>query len=64
MKIKISKKEANVIQVALDHLFDMHFEILYDVATLPNDPQRRESAHIVKMIEDIQDEIKFNLNKK
>jgi len=61
MKLKISKREANVIQVALDHLYEEHKDVLSDAVRLNDANQRRESAHILRMIEDIQFEIKQNL---
>ena len=61
MKLKISKREANVIQVALDHLYEEHKDVLSDAVRLNDARQRRESAHILRMIEDIQFEIKQSL---
>ena len=51
MKININLFEANVIQVALDHLQEMHEEIQAD-----------NSAEILDSIYDIQCEIQYHLN--
>jgi hypothetical protein len=62
MKIEITKQEANVIQVAIDHLYEMHHDILSDNKDKMDKDQVRESYHILKMIEEIHEEILFRLN--
>ena len=62
MKIEITKQEANVIQVAIDHLYEMHTDILNDNKDNMDKDQIRESYHILKMIEEIHAEILHQLN--
>jgi len=57
MKIEITKQEANVIQVAIDHLADEHTDVLADALRTGDNRQVRESYHILRMIEEIHDEI-------
>jgi hypothetical protein len=58
MKIEITKQEANVIQVAIDHLYEMHTDVLYEAMHEGNNSRQvRESYHILRMIEEIQAEI-------
>jgi hypothetical protein len=61
MKIEITKQEANVIQVAIDHLYEMHHDILSDNKDKMDKDQVRESYHILRMIEEIHEEILFRL---
>ena len=62
MKIEITKQEANVIQVAIDHLYEMHKDVLYEAMEKGNNSdQVRESYHILRMIEEIHEEILFRL---
>ena len=61
MYLYINKKEANVIQVALDHLYEEHTDVLADAIRIGDDGQARESYHIQRVIEDLQDEIKKTL---
>ena len=46
MRLNITKRDANTIQVALDHLFEMHTEVLADAIRTGDDKQARESYHI------------------
>ena len=57
MKIEVTTKEANVIQVAIDHLYEMHTDILNDNKDNMDKDQIRESYHILRMIEEIHAEI-------
>ena len=57
MKIEITKQEANVIQVAIDHLADEHSDVLADALRIGDNRQARESYHILRMIEEIHAEI-------
>jgi hypothetical protein len=57
MKIEITKQEANVIQVAIDHLADMHSDVLADALRTGDNRQVRESYHILRMIGEIHTEI-------
>ena len=61
MKIEITKQEANVIQVAIDHLADEHTDVLADALRTGDNRQVRESYHILRMIEEIHEEILFRL---
>ena len=61
MKIEITSREANVIQVAIDHLYDEHSDVLADAIRLKDSDQIRSSAHILRMCEEIQREIKYKL---
>ena len=61
MNIEITKIEANVIQVALDHLYEMHREIVTE-ALRDNDSETvRFSSHVLSNINEIQEEIKYKL---
>ena len=57
MKIEITRQEANVIQVAIDHLYDEHTDVLADAIRTVDNRQARESYHILRMIEEIHAEI-------
>ena len=57
MKIEITKQEANVIQVAIDHLYEEHTDVLADALRNDNNSQARQSYHILRMIEEIHAEI-------
>ena len=63
MYITITKQEANVIQVAIDHLYDEHTDILADALRDGDNEQVRKSYHIQRMIEEIHEEIKNKLSK-
>ena len=63
MKIEITKQEANVIQVAIDHLYEMHEDVLIDALQCGDKDQARISRHIQRMIKDIHEEIEKQLNK-
>jgi hypothetical protein len=61
MYLNITKRDANIIQVALDHLFEEHTDVLADAIRTGDDRQARESYHIQRVIEDLQEEIKHQL---
>ncbi len=61
MNIEITKIEANVIQVALDHLYDMHRDIVIQSLEDNDIEQTRASSHILSSITEIQEEIKYKL---
>jgi len=61
MKLKVTNSEANVIQVALDHLYDEHKDVLSDAIRSDDKRQIRASYHILRMIDEIHAEIKYNL---
>lgn len=61
MKLKVTKSELNIIQVALDHLFEEHTDVLADAIRIGDNRQTRESYHIQRVIEDLQEEIKHQL---
>ena len=61
MKIKIKHYEANVIQVALDHLFEMHEDVLADAIKTGDRMQIFSSQQILKSISDIHAEIQHKL---
>ena len=61
MKIEITKQEANVIQVAIDHLADEHSDVLAYALRIGDNRQARESYHILRMIEEIHAEISEQL---
>ena len=63
MFIQITKKEANVIQVAIDHLFEDHTDILADALKSGENEQVRISYHIQRMIGEIHAEIEYQLNR-
>jgi len=64
MELTINKREANIIQVALDHLYEEHTDVLTDAIRIGDDRQARESYHIQRIIEDIQGEIIYKLKSK
>ena len=64
MIINISTSEANVIQVAIDHLYDMHKDVLADAIRIGDNDQASQSYRIQRMIGEIHAEIKFQLETK
>lgn len=62
MKIEITKQEANVIQVAIDHLYEEHMDVLADALRIGDNCQKRHSYHILRMIEEIHAEILYQLS--
>ena len=61
MTIDITKIEANTVQVALDHLYEMHRKIVIE-ALRDNDSETvRSSSHILSNITEVQEEIKYKL---
>jgi hypothetical protein len=61
MELTINKREANIIQVALDHLYEEHTDVMADAIRANDQLQARESHHILRIIEDIQGEIIYKL---
>jgi hypothetical protein len=61
MELTINKREANIIQVALDHLYEEHTDVMADAIRTNDQLQARESHHILRIIEDIQGEIIYKL---
>lgn len=61
MYLNITKTDANIIQVALDHLFEEHTDVLADAIRIGDNNQVRQSYHIQRVIEDLQIEIKHQL---
>jgi hypothetical protein len=61
MYLNITKTDINVIQVALDHLYEEHTDVLTDAIRTGDDRQARESYHIQRVIEDLQEEFKHQL---
>jgi hypothetical protein len=61
MDINVSPAGANIIQVALDHLFEEHTDVLADAIRAGNNHQARQSYHIQCVIADLQIEIKHLL---
>ena len=62
MKIEITNQEANIIQVAIDHLYEEHTDVLADALRNDNNSQARQSYHILRMIEEIHAEILHQLS--
>jgi len=58
MYLNITEKEANVIQVAIDHLRDEHKDVLADALKHNDSHQVYASYDIIKTIEDIHVEIR------
>jgi hypothetical protein len=61
MYINVNNYDINVIQVALDHLYEEHTDVLADAIRTGDDRQARESYHIQRVIEDLQEEFKHQL---
>ncbi len=61
MTIEITKIEANIIQVALDHLYEMHKDIVVDSLKNNDTENVRSSSHVLSNITEIQEEIKYKL---
>jgi len=61
MELTINRREANIIQVALDHLYEEHTDIQADAIRSGDSIQMCESYHIQRIIEDIQGEIIYKL---
>ena len=57
MYITVTKREVNVIQVAIDHLREEHTDVLADALRCNDNHQARESYHILRMIDEIHDEL-------
>ena len=58
MYLNITKRDANVIQVALTHLFEEHPDVLADALRVGDNRQARESYHVLRVVEDLQEELK------
>lgn len=63
MYINITKYDANVIQVALDHLYEEHTDILAESLRNGDINQAKASYHIQRSIEDIKEEIEYQLKR-
>jgi len=61
MVITITKQEANVIQVAIDHLKDEHTDVLADALRCNDNHQVHASYHILRMIDEIHEELAIAL---
>jgi len=61
MYLNINKTDINVIQVALDHLYEEHTDILVESLRDGDKEQTRRSYHIQRTIEDLQEEMKHQL---
>ena len=61
MYINMNKNDLNVIQVALDHLYEEHTDILVESLRDGDKEQTRRSYHIQRTIEDLQEEMKHQL---
>jgi hypothetical protein len=61
MYLNITKYDLNVIQVALDHLYEEHTDILANAIRTEDNEQARMSYHIQRTIEDLQEECKHQL---
>lgn len=61
MTIEITKQEANVIQVAIDHLYDEHKDVLADALRTHDNHQVYASYHILRMIDEIHAKIDHQL---
>jgi hypothetical protein len=57
MKLTINRGEANIIQVALDHLYEEHANIMANAILTQDYYQSNESYYIQRIIEDLQGEI-------
>lgn len=60
--ISVNKYEANVIQVALDHLREEHSDVMADAIKYSDKEMEEFSFKIIEAIEKIQIEIKNKLN--
>ena len=63
MYLNISTTEANIIQVALDHLYEDHTDVLADALRTGDYNQALQSYHIQRVIEDLHIEIKHQLQR-
>ncbi|NTW91453.1 MAG: hypothetical protein HGA35_05965 [Erysipelotrichaceae bacterium] len=61
MYLNINKNDINIIQVALDHLYEEHTDILVESLRDGDKEQTRRSYHIQRTIEDLQEEMKHQL---
>lgn len=63
MYLDITKTDLNVIQVALDSLYEEHTDVLADAIRNGNNDQAKASYHTQRIIEDLQEEITYQLNR-
>lgn len=63
MYLTLTKTDLNVIQVAIDHLYDEHTEVLAGAIRDGDSEQAKQSYHIQRIIEDLQEEITYQLNR-
>lgn len=61
MYLNINNYDINVIQVALDHLYEEHTDILAESLRDGDNNQAKISYHIQRSIEDIKEEMKHYL---
>ena len=61
MKLTINRGEANIIQVALDHLYEEHADIMETAMRTRDYHQSNESYYIQRIIEDLQGELIYKL---
>ena len=61
MYLNITKYDLNVIQVALDHLYEEHTDILAESLRDGDNEQAKISYHIQRSIEDLREEMKHQL---
>lgn len=61
MKLTINRGEANIIQVALDHLYEEHTDIMENAMRTRDYHQSNESYYIIRVIEDLQGELIYKL---
>lgn len=61
MNIEITTNEANTIQLALSHLYEMHKNIVIESLRDNDVAQTRASSYILSNITEVQEEIKYKL---
>jgi hypothetical protein len=61
MYLNVNNYDINVIQVALDHLYEEHTDILAESLRDGDNEQAKISYHIQRSIEDLREEMKHQL---
>ncbi len=61
MYLNVNNYDINVIQVALDHLYEEHTDILAESLRDGDNNQAKISYHIQRSIEDLREEMKHQL---
>ncbi len=61
MYLNLNKNDMNVIQVALDHLYEELTDILAESLRGGDNEQAKVSYHIQRTIEDLREEMKHQL---